>query len=182
MKEQEANISDHEILKAYRRNKREGMELFLEKFEKPLFIHLRSILRENQDTDDAYQNTCMKIYLHLHRFSEKSSLYTWVYRIGTNEALSILRKRKRRKSTTDSVLENHNASSEVNYERLLDLLHEAIDQLPSKQQLVFQLRYYGNHSYEEIAKFTERSVGGLKANYHHARKKIEEHIKRHAEL
>lgn len=177
MIEKKTNISDQEILDTFKRSPEAGMKLFLDKFERPLFSLLRSILRLDEDTDDAYQNTCVKIYLHLDRYKGKSSLYTWAYRIATNEALSLLRKRKRTLSESDTVLKSHEATSNVDYDELLHVFHEAIDRLPSRQQLVFQMRYYGNYSYEDIARFTERSVGGLKANYHHAKKKIEEHIK-----
>ena len=177
MMQKKKNISDLEILEAFKGNPEAGMKLFLDKFERPLFVHLRSILRVDEDTEDDYQNTCVKIYLHLDRYKGKSSLYTWAYRIATNEALGLLRKRKNTLSESDSVLKSHKAASSVDYDLLLDVFHEAIDQLPSRQQLVFQMRYYGNYSYADIARFTERSVGGLKANYHHAKKKIEEHIK-----
>lgn len=182
MIQKKKNIADEEILEAFQQNPESGMNLFLEKFEKPLYAHLRSILRITEDTDDAYQNTCIKIYLNLKKFKGRSSLYTWCYRIATNEALNLLRKRKRSVSESEAVLEDRPAASSLDYNALLEVLHHAIDQLPERQQLVFQLRYYGGYSYEEIAVFTDRSIGGLKANYHHARNKIESYIKSQTEL
>ncbi len=182
MIQKKKNIEDEEIISLFRQNPESGMNLFLSKFEKPLYAHLRSILRIDEDTDDAYQNTCVKIYLNLKRFKAKSSLYTWCYRIATNEALNLLRKRKKSVSESDSILQDRQAGLDVNYDALMKIFHEAIDRLPERQQLVFQMRYYGKLSYEEIATLTDRSIGGLKANYHHAKNKIQNHIKSHANL
>jgi RNA polymerase sigma-70 factor (ECF subfamily) len=169
-------VTDREILECFARDKEAGLRLFLDRYERALYAHLRTILREDGDTDDAYQNSCLKIYSNLSRFEGRSGLFTWAYRIATNEALSILRQRKRRRSYAINEELNTATDVNVNYDALLEVFHRAIDRLPPQQQLVFQLRYFGDQSYEEIAEGTGTSVGGLKANYHHARKKIETYI------
>lgn len=171
-------ISDEQILEAFKKRSAIGMELFLKKYERDLFFHLRSILRSDEDTDDAYQNSCVKIFLNIHRFKGNSKLYTWAYRIATNEALALLRKRKKSRTEDASALNSQRAETNADYDQLIEVFHRAINSLPPRQQLVFQMRYYGDKSYEEIAEITNRSVGGLKANFHHARKKIEEYIKK----
>ncbi len=172
----EKAVTDGEILACFGRDKEAGLRLFLRRYEKAIYAHLRTILREDRDTDDAYQNSCMKIYSHLSRFEGRSGLFTWAYRIATNEALDILRQRKRRRTYDLSERQELATGAAVNYDALMEVFHQAIDRLPPQQQLVFQLRYFGDQSYEEIAEGTGTSVGGLKANYHHARKKIETFI------
>ena len=181
-KTEKEDISDEQILTAFNEHQEIGMKLFLEKYERALFLHLRSILRTDEDTEDAYQNSCVKIYLNIHRFKRKSKLYTWAYRIATNEALALLRKRKKTWTEDENVLESQRAGTNADYDQLIEVFHRAIDSLPPRQQLVFQMRYFGDKPYEEIADITNRSIGGIKSNFHHARKKIEEFIQTNIHL
>ncbi len=147
---------------------------------------MRRIVNVHEDADDVLQNTFVKIWKGLHRYRGDSAIYTWMYRIATNEALSHLRKQQRNPSR---IMQNDN-EEETNFqleqirndegpdaETIERKLKEAIDLLPGKQKAVFLLRYYEELKYEEISEVLETSVGALKASYHHAVKKIELYIR-----
>ncbi|HMG15691.1 MAG TPA: sigma-70 family RNA polymerase sigma factor [Saprospiraceae bacterium] len=159
-----------------------GFRLLIGKYQERLYFHIRGIVADHEDTDDVLQNTFIKVFKNFHSFEEKSGLYTWLYRIATNESLSYLQSKNRRSTSSleDEQLNLVNRISADSYtdnEDLQEKLILAIDKLPEKQKLVFHMRYYDEMSYEEMSKVLETSVGALKASYHHAAKKIEAFIK-----
>ena len=174
--------SDKHILEVFTKNKEEGFKLLLIKYRERLYFHIRRILILHEDSDDALQNTFIKVWENLEKFKSKSSLYTWIYRIGTNEALVILNKRRKEKQYDPADLESifhSTVESDIWFDgdEIDRKLLEAIMQLPDKQRIVFNMRYFDSLKYKEISEILSTSVGSLKASYHHARKKIEELIK-----
>lgn len=174
--------NDSYILDTYSKDKREGFRLLVIKYRERLYYHIRKILIVHNDTDDALQNTFLKAWENLDGFRENSSLFTWLYRIATNEALSILKKRKKETNYDPADIElifkaSAEAESWFDGDELHRKLLNAIRQLPEKQQLVFNMKYFEDLKYEEISEILSISVGALKANYHHARKKIEDIMK-----
>ena len=139
------------------------------------------MLKGHEDTNDVLQNVMIKVYKSIQRFKGKSSLYTWLYRIATNETLTFIKSKKRKETSSidnedlglDKRLKAENSvdSEEVNY-----YLNKALALLPEKQKLVFNMRYFDQMPYDEISKILDTSVGALKASYHHAVKKIEAYI------
>lgn len=174
--------SDKNILETYSNDKKEGFKLLLIKYRERLYFHIRKILIIHADTDDALQNTFLKVWENLDKFEAKSSLFTWLYRIATNEALSMLKKRKREQkyeaSEMESIFSNSQESdSWFDGDEARRKFLAAIKKLPEKQQLVFNMKYFEELKYEEISEILSTSVGSLKASYHIARKKIEEILK-----
>lgn len=163
--------------------KRKGFQLLVETYSEKLYWHLRRFVHFHDDADDLLQDVFIKVWQKIDTFQGKSSLYTWLYRIATNEALGFIRKNKRMQFVEiendqgESVLEQQlKADPLFDGEEAERKLSAAIDQLPEKQKTVFLLRYYEEMKYDEISKVLDTSVGALKANYHHAVKKIEESL------
>jgi|TARA_B100000949_G_scaffold228916_1_gene237122 RNA polymerase sigma-70 factor (ECF subfamily) len=151
-------------------------------YKERLYWHIRNIVKSHDDADDVLQNTFIKIYRYIDKFKGDSKLYTWMYRIATNEALTFLSKQAKRKSITDEELQTsliENLESDVYFEgdEIAKKLQEAIATLPEKQRLVFNMRYFQELKYSDISEITETSEGSLKASYHLASKKIEEYLK-----
>jgi RNA polymerase sigma-70 factor (ECF subfamily) len=173
--------SDSYILETFSRDKNEGFSLLIIKYRERLYFHIRKILVVHADTDDALQNTFIKVWENLDDFESKSSLFTWLYRIATNEALSILKKRKREskyEGDLESIFKNAPESdSWFDGDEGQRKFLAAIKKLPEKQQLVFNMKYFEELRYEEISEILSTSVGSLKASYHLARKKIESLLK-----
>jgi RNA polymerase sigma factor (sigma-70 family) len=159
-----------------------GFSLLVKTYQERLYWHVRGMVGVHEDADEVLQNTFIKVYKGIANFQGNSKLYTWLYRIATNEALTFLEKRKRQQTITLDDTENGlantiKADSYIDPENLDALLRLAIQALPDKQRQVFLLRYYEEMPYDQISEITETSVGGLKASYHHAAKKIEAFIK-----
>ncbi len=160
-----------------------GYGLLIETYQKRVYGMVRKMLIIHEDADDVVQDTFIKVFKNIHKFSGNASLFTWIYRIAVNESLNFLEKKKKWSFFS---IEDHNEvlNSYLDQSPLIDgdeiqkRLQKAILKLPEKQRLVFNLRYYEDLSYEEISKMTDTTVGGLKAGYHHASKKIEEYMKR----
>jgi RNA polymerase sigma-70 factor (ECF subfamily) len=136
----------------------------------------------HDDANDVLQNTFIKVYKSIHSFKGESKLYTWLYRIATNESINFLNKHKRRAVDLNSEgvksLENRlQADSYFDEELVYVELQKAISLLPEKQKAVFSMRYYDELSYKDISEILDTSVGALKASYHHAVKKIESYLK-----
>lgn len=159
-----------------------GFKLLISKYQERLYYQIRQIVSDHEDTDDVLQNTFIKVFRNIHTFEEKSALFTWLYRIATNESLSFLESKNRRSSSSiedeDLNLSNRlSAESYVDSDNLQVKLEEAIASLPEKQRIVFNMRYFDELSYEEMSEVLDTSVGALKASYHHAARKIEVFIK-----
>ncbi|MCB8994465.1 MAG: RNA polymerase sigma factor [Bacteroidales bacterium] len=150
-------------------------------YKERLYWHIRKILISHDDTDDVLQNTFIKAWKGLAEFREDSNLFTWLYRIATNEALSFLRNRKRASflpwtGVESKLSETLESDDYFNADEVQLKLQKAILDLPEKQRLVFNMKYYDELKYEEISEILDTSVGALKASYHHAVKKIEKYM------
>jgi RNA polymerase sigma factor (sigma-70 family) len=167
------NIS--ELLKSDLNN---GFRLIVEKYSQKLYWHIRRLVILHEDADDALQNTFINVWKSIGNFRSESSLYTWLYTIATNEALTLINKRKRNASVSLDDLGNYFADSQegstwFDGDAAQIKLQNAILKLPEKQRIVFNLKYYDEMTYEEMSKVLNTSEGALKASYHHAVKKIE---------
>jgi len=146
-----------------------------------LYWHIRKILISHDDTDDVLQNTFIKAWKGLADFREDSNLFTWLYRIATNEALSFLRQKKRASfvpwaGVEKSLSETLVSDQFFDGDDIQTKLQKAILTLPEKQRIVFNMKYFDEMKYEEMAEVLDTSVGALKASYHHAVKKIEKYM------
>lgn len=154
---------------------------FIVVYQEKLYYHIRRFVHHHEDANDVLQNTFIKIWKGLDRFRGECSLYTWAYRIATNESLSYVNK-VRRLNVVDidqSPAAHRSGSDGESAEALQRKLDIALSQLPDRQRQVFIMRYYDELTYEQISEILETSVGALKASYHHAVKKIEESLLSH---
>jgi RNA polymerase sigma factor (sigma-70 family) len=158
----------------------EGYRKLIRKYKERLYWHIRRMVVDHDDADDVLQNVFVKIFKNVQGFQGQSELFTWIYRIATNECLTFIERNKRRNLVVVNDISNVGDSlvqqNSVDGQQALSLLKAAITLLPEKQRLVFNMRYYDEMSYQEIADITETSVGALKATYHHAVKKIESYV------
>ena len=158
-----------------------GFRIFIELYQEKTYWHIRRMVLSHEDANDVIQNTFIKAYKHLNSFNEDSKLYTWIYRIATNESISFLRKKQ--KNNKDSLDESPGVYEQLKADPYFDgdhsslLLQEATARLPEKQKLVFQMRYFEDMNYKDISEILETSIGSLKASYHHAVKKVEAFLK-----
>ena len=137
---------------------------------------------DHDDADDLVQEVFVKVWKHIDNFREDAQLYTWVYRIATNECLNFLRKKKKKffipiHDVQNELTQKLDSSSYIDGEEIQMKLQKALLTLPDKQRLVFNMKYFDEMKYENISEITGTSVGSLKASYHHAVKKIEDFIK-----
>lgn len=179
-------LDDKELLELFRieKTKESAFTSILKKYQERLYWHIRRLVVEHEDANDVLQNMFIKVWKSLENFREDSQLYTWLYRIATNECLTFLEKQKKKStlslSNEESGLENKvKADTNFNANKLEWKLQLAIQKLPEKQRVVFTLRYYDEMPYEQMSKVLETSEGALKASYHHAAKKIEDFILNH---
>jgi RNA polymerase sigma-70 factor (ECF subfamily) len=160
----------------------EAFKELVQCYQKPLYYHIRNIVLNHDDTDDVLQNTFIKVFSNIGKFKGDSKLYSWMYRIATNESLTFIEQRAKKQGISNVELQQKailNLESDVYFEgnEIQIKLQKAIANLPEKQQLVFKMKYFEDMKYEIISEILDTSVGGLKANYHHAVKKIEEYLK-----
>ena len=171
--------SDDQILQLCKdkSNLEKGFRQLMAKYQERLYWHIRRMVKTHEDTDDILQNTFVKVYRNLDKYRSDAKLYTWLYRIATNESLNHFRKIERNKSVSlDDEGSNIYSLKSDNYfdGNLAQIkLASAIDTLPEKQKVVFNLRYYDEMPYKDMSEVLSTSVGALKASYHHAVKKIE---------
>lgn len=171
---------DSEIIKGIKTPGKEELAFtrLVEKYQQRLYWHIRKIVVIHDDADDVLQNTMIKVWRSLPEFRSDSSLYTWLYRIATNEALTFLKKKQRRILAPSLEMEQQMAEQiesdpYFNGDELQKKLQQAILKLPEKQRLVFNMKYFDGIKYEEMSEILNTSVGALKASYHHAVRKIE---------
>ncbi len=155
-----------------------AFQRLLKQYERPLYSLIRNIVLDHDDANDVLQNTFVKVFHYLHQFKGDSKLFTWTYRIATNEALSFVkRKAKISKLTSEALqsrlIENLQSDPYFDGDAIQIKLQKAVASLPEKQQLVFKMRYFEDLKYEDISEILNTSVGALKASYHHASKKIQ---------
>lgn len=176
-----AQIEDKVILGLFRDEKTRNSALtqLIAKYQERLYWHIRKIVISHDDSDDVLQNTFIKVWKGLENFKEESQLYTWIYRIATNESLTLLRQKQKKNTTSIHPIEyelskNLESDNYFSGDEIQLKLQQAILTLPEKQRIVFNMRYYDETPYEEMSEILETSVGALKASYHIAAKKIEE--------
>jgi len=176
-------IQDTELLLQFRDpdTKEKAFTAIIKKYQEKLYWHIRRMVVEHEDANDVLQNVFIRVWNGLENFREDSQLYTWLYRIATNECLSYLDQQKRKSSLSFDEMES-GLSNKIVADKYFDpnklewKLQLAIQQLPEKQRVVFTLRYYDEMPYEEMSRVLDTSEGALKASYHHAVKKIEDYI------
>ncbi|WP_395075890.1 RNA polymerase sigma factor [Flavobacterium sp.] len=160
----------------------EAFRKLLQLYQKPLYNHIRNMVLNHDDADDVLQNTFVKIFQNLKTFKGDSKLFSWIYRIATNEALTFMQQRSKKQGISNEEIQQktlNNLETDVWFDgnEIQLKLQKAIAILPDKQQLVFKMKYFEELKYEQIAEITETSVGALKASYFHAVKKIEVFLK-----
>ncbi|MCF8224604.1 MAG: RNA polymerase sigma factor [Bacteroidales bacterium] len=177
-------IPDVEILKNFNNSslREQAFSQLVKKYKERLYWHCRRIVMSHEDADDALQNTFMKVWNNLEKFRGDSELYTWLFRIATNESLS-LQKNKYKFSGRNSPLENDHSPEEslmadpyFDGDELQLKFQAAIKRLPEKQRVVFNLKYFEEMKYDDMAHVLDTSTGSLKASYHHAVKKIKKYL------
>jgi len=179
-------MQDAELLLQFRNpsTKEKAFTAIIKKYQEKLYWHIRRMVVEHEDANDVLQNVFIRVWNGLENFREDSQLYTWLYRIGTNECLTFLEQKKRKSTVSLGDVET-GLSNTIKADKHFDpnklewKLQLAMQQLPEKQRIVFNLRYYDEMPYEEMSKVLETSEGALKASYHHAVKKIEDFILNH---
>lgn len=177
------HYSDDKLLSMFREgdSRNYAYNLIVRKYQQRLYWHIRRMVIVHEDADDVVQNTLVKVWKGLLNFKEEAKLYTWLYRIATNEAITFLNKKKKRFFISVVDVENELSNSLESDEgfsgdEIQLKLQKAILTLPEKQRTVFNLRYYDEMNYNEMSEILGTSVGALKASYHHAAKKIEIYI------
>ena len=159
-----------------------AFQTLVNKYKERLYWHIRKIVMDHDDADDILQNTFIKIWRSVDKFREESSLYTWLYRIATNESLTFIHSNKRRSmmpmnETSEFLMNNLESDEYFDGDEIQLRLQEAILKLSEKQRIVFNLKYFEEMKYEDMSQVLDTSVGALKASFHHAVKKVEEYLK-----
>lgn len=173
-------VEDAEILEKFtvEKTKQEAFNLLLNKYQQKIYWHIRRMVVNHDDTDDLVQDVFIKVWKNLDHFRNDSQLYTWIYRIATNESITFLNKQKQKNNTPLDEVSSELAESliEPSYFNGNDIqlkLQRAILTLPDKQRLIFNMKYFDDLKYEEISQILGTTVGALKASFHIAVKKIE---------
>jgi RNA polymerase sigma-70 factor (ECF subfamily) len=181
-------MTDGEILNLFHSGtgKERAFTLLVERYQERVYWHIRRMVKTHDDANDVMQNTFIKVWNGLQNFRADSQLFTWLYRIATNETITFLNSQARKATVSfeGSDEEDEYApsnylkgeSSQVDGDDIQQKLQKAIDSLPEKQRIVFNLRYYDEMPYEEMSEVLDTSVGALKASYHHAAQKIEKYL------
>lgn len=172
------NYSDNDILQFLKTDINHGFKLLVEKYRIKLYWHIRRLVILHEDADDVLQNTFINVWKSIPVFRNESSLYTWLYAIATNESLSMIKRRQKNSAVPLDDLDCYftgslEGSTWFDGDEVQVKLQNAILQLPDKQRIVFNLRYFDEMPYEEMSKVLKTSEGALKASYHHAVKKLE---------
>lgn len=177
-------MNDQELLLKLRdpETRNYGFNLMVRKYQQKIYWHIRKMVIDHDDADDLVQEVFVKVWKHIDNFREDAQLYTWIYRIATNECLNFLRKKRNKffipiNDVQNELSQKLDSSSHIDGDEIQMKLQKALLILPDKQRLVFNMKYFDEMKYEEISEITGTSVGSLKASYHHAVKKIEHFIK-----
>jgi RNA polymerase sigma factor (sigma-70 family) len=176
-------LTDSELLLQFKDpdSKEKAFTTIVKKYQEKMYWHIRRMVVDHDDANDVVQNAFIKAWKGLENFREDAQLYTWLYRIATNESLTFIEQKKKKAAISLSNVEDGlsnqiKASENFDGNKLEWKLQLAIQQLPEKQRVVFNLRYYDEMPYEEMSQVLETSTGALKASYHHAAKKVEDFI------
>nr|WP_231372760.1 RNA polymerase sigma factor [Aureivirga sp. CE67] len=164
------------------KSKEKAFRVLVSTYKERLYWHIRKIVISHDDTDDVLQNTFIKVFRNIDNFKEESKLYSWMYRIATNESITFINKRAKQNSISMEemqvkLIENIESDSYFEGNEAQIKLQKAIATLPQKQQIVFNMKYFDDIKYQDMSDILDTSVGALKASYHHAVKKIEEYLK-----
>lgn len=177
---------DLELLAQFRQpeTRERAYTSIVRKYQERLYWHIRRMVVNHEDTNDVLQNVFIRVWNGLENFREDAKLYTWLYRVATNECLSFLEQQKKKASVSLSDVEEGlanqvQADKDFDAKKIEWKLQLAIQKLPEKQRIVFSLRYYDEMPYEEMSRVLDTSEGALKASYHHAVKKIEDYLLNH---
>lgn len=159
----------------------EAFRRLVREYQRPLYNHIRTIVLNHDDTDDVLQNTFVKVFQGLKNFKGESKLFSWMYRIATNESITFINQRAKKSGISSEEIKDkmiNNLPADVDYDgdEIQLKLQKAVALLPEKQQLVFKMKYFQELKYEDISEILGTSVGALKASYFHAAKKIEEFL------
>lgn len=159
----------------------QAFEKLIKDFQKPLYFHIRSIVLNHDDTNDVLQNVFIKVFRNLKNFKGESKLFSWIYRIATNEAITFINQKAKKNNISSpeyaqKEIDNLQADTYFDGDAAQLKLQKAIHLLPEKQQLVFKMKYFQELKYEEISAILGKTVGGLKASYFHAVRKIEDYM------
>lgn len=176
-------MTDTELLVQFREPalKERAYTGIVKKYQEKLYWHVRRMVVDHDDANDVLQNVLIRVWNGLNNFREDSQLYTWLYRIATNECLTFIEQQKKRTAVSLNEVES-GLSNRIRADKHFDAqkaewkLQLAIQQLPEKQRVVFNLRYYDEMPYEEMSRVLDTSEGALKASYHHAVKKVEDYL------
>lgn len=177
------DYTDQELLEKFRdENSRSyAFNLIMRKYQQRLYWHIRRIVIDHDDANDVVQNVFIKVWKALDKFREDSQLYTWLYRIATNESITFLNGKRKRFFVPLVDVEHelsNNLSNDVNFtgDKIMLKLQQAVLKLPTQQRIIFNMKYFDGLKYEEIATILNLTTGALKASYHHAVKKIEKYL------
>ncbi len=178
-----SDYSDKELLALFKdvEKRNYAFNLIVRKYQEKLYWHIRKIVIRHEDSNDILQNTFIKVWKGLDGFREDSKLYTWLYRIATNESLTFLKQQKTKYllpivDYENNLKETLESDEYFNGDEIQIRLQKAILGLPEKQRIVFNLKYFEEMKYDDMSKVLDTSVGALKASYHHAVKKIEKYF------
>ena len=171
---------DKELIELFKHDKDKGLQAIMNHYQQPVYWHIRRLVVSHEDAQDVFQEVFINVYKYLHKFKGESKLYTWLYRIATNECLRFFESKKKQLATTDN-LESYFTNKLSSYDsdsadEILIKFQKAIMTLPEKQRIAFNLRYYDELSYDEISEITNSTVQTLKANYHFAKEKIKAYM------
>lgn len=176
-------MEDKELLAKIRtpETRNYGFNMLVRTYQQRVYWHVRKMVIDHDDADDLTQEIFIKVHRHIENFREDAQLFTWIYRIATNECLTFLSRKKRRFFLPIGDVEGElttklDTSEDINGDEIQLKLQKALLKLPDKQRVVFNMKYFEELSYEEMSEITNTSVGALKASYHHAVKKIEDFL------
>lgn len=158
-------------------SKDEAFTRLVQEYKERLYWHIRKIVLDHDDANDVVQNTFIKVHLNIENFNENSTLFTWMYRIATNEALNFIKSKAKKiglknEEWIEAIADNLEADPFFDGDEAALVLQKEISKLPEKQRIVFNMRYFDGMNYNSISEILDTSVGALKASYHHAVKKI----------
>ena len=179
-------MEDNDLLEKIRNpdTRSYGFNMLVREYQQRVYWHIRKMIIDHDDSNDVTQEVFIKIHKYIDNFREDSKLFTWIYRIATNECLTFLQKKKRRfflpiGDLTQELTSKLDTTPHISGDDIQLALQKAILKLPEKQRLVFNMKYYEDMTYEDMAEITNTSIGALKASYHHAVKKIENLLGEH---
>lgn len=174
-------MDETELLLLLEKDVNNGFRLLVKRYSQPIYWHIRKIVYTHADADDITQNVFIKVFQNLSRFKRNSSLKTWIYKIATNESLNFINSAAQKKNIRSDELVIQ-LSSQLKDDNFFDgdeiqfKLQQAIAELPEKQRIVFNMKYFDDIKYEDMSEILETSVGALKSSYHHASKKVEQFL------